>query len=202
MSGNPRISTRGRQGGAPDPNKGSRLGPGNTELTMLSAATPETSDLAQFWGWGKRYAQRLLGDEAESEDVVQEACCRMVAKRRGGEWNPPRVEQAAIFARIVRNLCIDRLRRAKFCCNLASVDWISVEPSAERQAIANETRDRLVDALGRLPDTWREALLLRTSGLNYEEIAQAMERTKAQIRTWIFRGRRQLESVLRREEQV
>jgi RNA polymerase sigma-70 factor (ECF subfamily) len=178
------------------------LVPGNSDLTALSDASPETSDLAQFWGWGKRYAQRLLGNEAESEDVVQEACCRLVAKGRGGEWNRPRDERAAIFARIIRNLCIDRLRRAKFCCNMASVEWISVEPSAERQVIANETRDRLIDALGRLPDSWREALLLRTSGLNYEEIAQAMSRTKAQIRTWIFRGRRQLESELRREEQA
>ena len=73
-------------------------------------------------------------------------------------------------------------------------------PSAESHAIAKETRQQIEIALAKLPDRWREALLLRTSGLNYEEISEAMTCSKAQIRTWIFRARQQLISQLKLEE--
>ena len=163
-------------------------------------ASLESQDFQDFWMWGRRYARRLLTNEFDSEDVVQEAFCRLVAKYQRGEWNPPRAELAAIFAKIIRNLCIDKLRRTKSQTNTNEECWIGSAPSAESCAIAKETRQQIEVALAQLPDRWRDALLLRTSGLNYEEISQAMNCTKAQIRTWIFRARQQVISQLKLED--
>ncbi len=172
----------------------------HTDLTVDVATSLESKDFQDFWGWGRRYARRLLTNEFDSEDVVQEAFVRLVTKYQRGEWNPPRGELAAIFAKIIRNLCIDKLRRNSSQTNANEECWIGAAPSAESCAIAKETRQQIEIALAKLPDRWREALLLRASGLNYEEISEAMNCTKAQIRTWIFRARQQLISQLKLED--
>lgn len=146
----------------------------------------------------------MLANEADSEDVVQEALYRLVAKRSQwerqgpGEEPLPRPEVAAIFFTIVRNLCVDKLRRCKARSNMATEEWIESVPTAEGYAIAKETRQQIEAGLARLPENWRQALLLRAAlEMNYEEISQAMNSTKAQIRTWIFRARQQLSSELK-----
>jgi RNA polymerase sigma-70 factor (ECF subfamily) len=181
--------------------KGVRLEPGPSDISIAATAPISSNEFDDFWSWGRRYAQRLLNNESDSEDVVQDALCRLVARQQSGAAQPARAELAAIFARIIRNLCIDRLRRRKSHSNVDGSAWMGSEPTAESYAIARETGERLRVALERLPDRWREALLLRASQMNYEEISEALRCTKAQIRTWIFRARRQLGDELRLEKE-
>ena len=61
----------------------------HTDLTVDVATSLESNDFHDFWGWGRRYALRLLSNEFDSEDVVQEAFVRLVTKCQRGEWNPP-----------------------------------------------------------------------------------------------------------------
>ena len=57
---------------------------------------------------GLRYAYGLLRNWTDAEEVVQEAFCRMLKSRHvTAEAN----EFAAVFFRVVRNLCIDEIRR-------------------------------------------------------------------------------------------
>jgi RNA polymerase sigma-70 factor (ECF subfamily) len=177
-----------------------------TEATDPITAPIDSAEFDEFWGWGRRYARRLLANEADSEDVVQEAFCRLVAKHARSEGESaeprslPRPELAAIFFTTVRNLCVDRLRRIRPRSNLDAQEWIEHFPSAEGIAIAKETRELIRRGLARLPDRWRQALLLRAAfELNYEEISQIMGCTKARIRTWIFRARQQLSGELQLE---
>ena len=52
-----------------------------------------------------------------------------------------------------------------------------------------------------LPEQWRQVLLLRINGeLSYEEISQVVGCTVSQVRTWIYRGRRELEKKLLEKE--
>jgi RNA polymerase sigma-70 factor (ECF subfamily) len=168
-------------------------------MLVDAVASQETQEFGDFWDWGWRYARRLLGNECDGEDVVQDAICRLIAKRQKEDWNPPANERAAIFAKVVRNLCIDKLRRTKPLSNADAEQWFDRKASAEDAAIARETRQQLGAAIDRLSDNWRGALLLRASGLPYEEISQVMRVTKAQVRTWIFRARQQLISELKLE---
>lgn len=169
------------------------------EATDQIVASIDSAAFDEFWGWGRRYARRLLGNEADCEDVVQEAFCRLVARESSAHMTardtprPARSELAAIFFTTVRNLCIDKLRRNKARSNVSAEQWIEAVPSAESQAIANETRQQIESGLARLPEHWRQALMLRAAfELNYEEISQIMNSSRAQIRTWIFRARQQL----------
>lgn len=185
-------SENGERLPSPERRKGQRLEFEQTDLSVDDSTHQDSCEYHDFWGWGRRYAQRLLSNEFDSEDVVQEAFCRLLAKRQNGDWNPPKTELAAIFARIIRNLSIDKLRRTKPITVQEAELCISHEPTPESQAIAKETRQQLQAALTGLSDRWREALMLRASGLNYEEISQVMNVTKAQVRTWIFRARQRL----------
>jgi len=164
----------------------------------------DSSAFDEFWGWGCRYARRLLANEADCEDVVQDAFCRLVAKQSSSEpelpeaQRIPRPELAAIFFTTLRNLCIDKLRRTRPHSNMPTEEWIQNVPGPEGYAIANETRQQIERALAQLPPTWRQALMLRTAfELNYDEIGQILQSTRAQIRTWIFRARQQLSSDLK-----
>ena len=183
--------------------------PDSGDSSVRSQPALETVPFHDFWGWGRRYAQRLLANEADSEDVVQEAFCRLVARRSAalstngsspGSEFATSGETAAIFFKIVRNLCIDKLRRKKLQSNVDGQQWIERTPGVELHAIAKETRQQVESALARLPERWRQALLLRAYELNYEEISRVMNCTKPQVRTWIFRARQQLSCELMLEE--
>ena len=57
-----------------------------------------------------RFALRMLGDAAEAEDAVQDAFLRLT--RRGMRREEFASARAFVF-RVVRNVCIDRLRARK-----------------------------------------------------------------------------------------
>ena len=57
------------------------------------------------------------------------------------------------------------------------------------------------EAIDQLPTSWADALRLRIDGeLSYDDISKVLKCTKAQVRTWIYRARRQLERDLAHED--
>jgi RNA polymerase sigma factor (sigma-70 family) len=58
-----------------------------------------------------RTARRLLGDEAEAEDVAQEAMLRLW--RIAPEWRAGEARVSTWLYRVAVNLCTDRLRRRR-----------------------------------------------------------------------------------------
>ena len=57
------------------------------------------------------HAQRLLGDRAEAEDVVQEAMLRLW--RIAPDWRPGEAKFSTWLHKVALNLCYDRLRKRK-----------------------------------------------------------------------------------------
>lgn len=162
---------------------------------------------------GQRLARRLTGGVADSEELVQEAYCRLIEARyavtdgdcsiSGGSAAEPtksldRSQYTALFFRTLRNLCIDRLRKRQV---RSLGDFSAVEPAARPAGIPlmeRELQQTVAAAIDRLPESWRDALLLRIDGdLSYVEIADILQCTVGQVRTWIFRARRQLAEWLR-----
>jgi RNA polymerase sigma-70 factor (ECF subfamily) len=99
----------------------------------------------------------------------------------------------AVFFRSVRNLCIDRLRRHA-AHPQQSLDGVQLADREMPHPLdLDEQRQVVRAAIGRLPSDWRDALLLRVDGeLSYQQIAAVLDCSKAQVRTWIYRARRQL----------
>jgi RNA polymerase sigma-70 factor (ECF subfamily) len=140
-------------------------------------------------------ARRLLRDEAEAEDVAQEAFLRLWRQGAGLEIGPAGV--APWLKRVVSNLAIDKLRvRGRF--------EVTDEPPEQAEAAdqlrrleQRELSDRVEEALRRLPDRQRLALtLFHYEGLSMEEAGRMMGASAEAIESLLARARRSLKAAL------
>lgn len=135
-----------------------------------------------------RYLTRRLGDRDWAEEVAQETFVR--ALRQTSIQN----ERAWLFAvatNLVRDEARKDVRRRKHLALLAEQERESVEPeetTLERAQEAAMAR-KAVDALA---ERDRLALLMREEGLDYNEIAEALELSPGSVGTTLSRARRRL----------
>ena len=141
-----------------------------------------------------RVAFYILEDEAEAEDAVQELFLKLWSGRDAldGIRNPK-----GYGIRVLRNLCLDRIRRSR------KMETPAVLPEPEwpgRQDEAVDEKERLakvLDAIKSLPDRQREVLTLRTlDGLSYEEIAERTGMNQLTLRVLLSQARRKLKNVI------
>ena len=143
-------------------------------------------------------ARRMLRDDAEAEDVAQEAMLRL--------WrSSPRLEVGEHGARpwlrrVVSNLCIDRVRANR---NTTVVDDIPEQPQAADQVTAIERREsalRVDTALKGLPERQRLALVLfHYEGASQVEIGKTMGISDEAVESLLSRARRSLKGTLAAE---
>jgi RNA polymerase sigma-70 factor, ECF subfamily len=103
-------------------------------------------------------ARRMLGDAAEAEDVAQEVFLR-VWKHASG-WKPGAAKFETWMHRVAINLCLDRLRRVGRSAGDVSPEAVDSRASATRALDDRQRRERVRDALQRLPERQRAALVL------------------------------------------
>jgi RNA polymerase sigma-70 factor, ECF subfamily len=137
-----------------------------------------------------RYLTRRLGDRDWAEEIAQETFLRAVKQETIVS------ERSWLFA-VATNLVRDEARkdirrrhRLELLRAQARIDEV-VEPEpldaerAEERAVARR-------ALDCLTDRDREALLMREEGLDYTEIAAALELSLGSVGTTLARARRRL----------
>lgn len=140
-------------------------------------------------------ARRLLRDEAEAEDVAQEALLRLWRQGQGLEVGPAGV--GPWLKRVVSNLAIDKLRvRGRFDVT----DEPPEQPQAPDQLRGLEQRelaDRVEEALRQLPDRQRLALtMFHYEGLSMQEVGGMMGVSAEAIESLLARARRSLKATL------
>jgi RNA polymerase sigma-70 factor (sigma-E family) len=131
---------------------------------------------------------RLLGADADAEDVVAEAFYELY--RRWDRLRDP--SSAAAYVRsAVCNLARMRLRHLQVVrrhASLPSPDPDSVG-SAESQVLLQEEHQEVIDALATLPARQRQALVLRYwLDLREAEVAAAMGISKGAVKAHTSRG--------------
>lgn len=135
-----------------------------------------------------RVAFYLLEDRAEALDAVQDLYVKLWKMRDSLDLvrNP-----AAYGALLVRNLCIDRIRRARPSEPLE--DDLPGKPPPDEALILRETLGTLLRAMEALPESQRKLLKMHLlQGYSYEEIAAATGLSPLNIRVQVSLARKKL----------
>ena len=149
-----------------------------------------------------RYLARRLGDRDWAEDVAQETFVRALRQEKLTS------ERSWLYA-VATNLVRDQLRtdeRRRRRLELLASEEQERELAAPETTALERAQDAAMArrALDQLAERDRAALLMREEGLDYQEIAQALELSPGSVGTTLARARRRLaeayESLHAREE--
>ena len=135
-----------------------------------------------------RVAFYLLEDRADALDAVQDLYVKLWKMRDSLDLveNP-----GAYGALLVRNLCIDRIRRARPSEPLE--DDLPGKPPPDEALILRETLGALFQAMEKLPESQRKLLKMHLlQGMTYDEIAAATGLTPLNIRVQVSLARKKL----------
>ena len=145
-------------------------------------------------------ARRMLRDDAEAEDVAQEALLRLWRSAASLDVGVHGVKPW--LRRVVSNLCIDRTRARARVTVTDEVPEVA-DPARQLAALEDEElRQRVDRALKALPDRQRLALtLFHYEGLSQIEIGAEMGISDEAVESLLARARRQLKSELKAEWQ-
>jgi RNA polymerase sigma-70 factor (ECF subfamily) len=135
-----------------------------------------------------RYLTRRLGDRDWAEEVAQETFLRAMRQDR---LTNERAWLFAVATNLVRDEARKQERRRRHLQLLAEEERDAVAPepmSAERAEEAALARR----ALETIAERDRHALLMREEGLDYNEIAEALELSVGSVGTTLARARRRL----------
>ena len=148
-------------------------------------------------------ARRILGNEADAEDAVQEAFLRIIENFENfSDAKCLKTKHSCVI--IVKRIAIDMLRRRSIREKEVDPDIIEdlfEDPEAAECMEAVAENADLAAALSSLPERYREAVLLRYSDeYSYEEIAQIMGITEANARKIVQRACKKLRVTMRMPE--
>jgi RNA polymerase sigma-70 factor (ECF subfamily) len=170
------------------------------------------SDAARFEAFVREYqdmvfatAVRLLGREADAEDVAQTVFMRAFERFRELERSP---SIAGWLKTVATNLCLNHLSRYRarwqFFGDMESAGdsqplsaRIALLATAAEELERAERHDRLERALRRLPDHQRVPLVLfHFEDMGYQQIADTLGVSLSKVKTDIHRGREVLKQQL------
>jgi len=142
-------------------------------------------------------AYRLTGNSDDAQDLVQEVLLKV---RKGLEtYRPGSLE--GWLSRITTNTFLDETRRRR----RRPVDRLPEDPdrvlpagpAADVALTAEALPDDVQQALGRLPEEYRVAVVLcDVVGLSYQEIGESLDVPVGTVRSRIHRGRALLRKAL------
>lgn len=128
------------------------------------------------------YCCRMIGDRERAKDAMQEAL--MKAYQNAGMYQEGTNVAAWLF-RLTRNVCIDMIRARKEHDSIEDVQL----PVQERTPDVM-LQDALTEEIERLPDIYREAVVLRdVQGHSYDEIAKITGTAISTVKFRIFKAR-------------
>ena len=139
-----------------------------------------------------RFAYRLTNSSADAEDIVQE--CFLEILRPGSSYDPRRTPVRTYLYGVVRNQWLKRRRNSSTAD--PTPDLIDGR-SPESDLLASEVQDAILEAIGTLPDTQREALILaHYEQLPLAEIARILEIEVGAVKSRLERARARLRETL------
>ena len=138
-------------------------------------------------------ARAIVGNRASPEDVVQQAVFNLYKHRERYDWREP----GGLLKRATVNEALRLLRRPRMAAVTDEVDAPDRIEQPDERIETNETVQRVRAAIQQLPEHFRAALVLcEYENMSYQQIAETLNASVPQVKTWIHRARRRLEKML------
>ena len=147
------------------------------------------------------FANHILSDEGEAEDVAQESFLKLW--HLAEKYDPQKAKFTTWFYKIVTNLCIDKLRKYKKEKHNEPLDKayeitqdINPDKNIEQQQLARRVQAEIFS----LPERQRLALVLcHYQSLKIHEASEIMDISRDAMESLVARARRNLKQSLSKE---
>src|SRR5262245_31985030 len=142
---------------------------------------------------------RTVQDRSRAEDIAQDVFLRI---HRGLPYFRGEARLSTWIYRIVANVCLQDQARPRPAESLDDERTRArVTPAAaDRQFADFELRDRLEKAIARLPPNYRLLVAAHyLDGVQYEDLADALDLPLGTVKTQLYRAKQQLRRVLETE---
>jgi RNA polymerase sigma-70 factor (ECF subfamily) len=139
------------------------------------------------------YAFRILRNQEEAEDAVQETFIKL--------WNLGKklddyISIGALATTMIKNYCIDQIRKKKHLVSEVNSDqeFKYADTASPDKVLENrESEDILIQIIDKLPDIYKTAIKMREiDGLSYEEITEQTQQNINTLRVTISRARKMI----------
>ncbi len=138
------------------------------------------------------YIRRVAGEAAAVEDVLQEAFCRFLHGRREGMSE---AQMRGYVYRAATTIIYDQWRRKRTAERFTRLEGPAVAAAADPSGRLDVDR-----ALGRMSPRERALVWLAyAEGATHAEVADALGLSPLSVRVLLFRARRKLARLLRKE---
>lgn len=167
-----------------------RIGTGDSAIARrLKISAWVAREIIPHEPFVKKWLARARATPEESEEVIQEAYCRISALE-----SVDHIECAhAYFLAICRNILVRRLKRMKVVpmTTIAEVESFVLDnrPSPEREVAGRMDYSRMIALLSRLPERCGEIVRLRKiEGLSQRDIAVRLGTTEKAVEKQVWLG--------------
>ena len=145
-----------------------------------------------------RVAYRIANSEEAAEDLCQESFFRMYEKNM---IFPNQEEAKYWLIRVVKNAALNYAKRKererKAYQRAFREDTRQVE-TGEVQLVKKETKAEIQEALDKLPENMRMALIFKEyAEMNYKEIGRVLGISEGNVKVRVFRARERLAALLK-----
>ncbi|HMN58845.1 MAG TPA: sigma-70 family RNA polymerase sigma factor [Anaerolinea sp.] len=151
-----------------------------------------------FLEWYPRMCEiafRIVADRDQAEDLAGESLWRLWSSPPAGRENIP-----GWLYRVTTHLAYNALRASARRVRYELQDSDADQTGVEEQVSRNEQIERVRKILRKMPRRDVQLLVLRYSGLSYQEIAAALKLAPGSIGTLLARAENRFASLHRKEE--
>jgi len=143
---------------------------------------------------GVKVAERMLGNRQDAEDVMQEVCLKVW--KEAPRWKPQAKFSTWLY-RVVVNASLDRRRRTMPMAAQELDEIPDAQPIAEERMMGLQRSEQVKQALQRLPNRQRAAVVLSYyEDMSNQEAADAMGVALGAFQQLLFRARQNLRDSL------
>lgn len=138
------------------------------------------------------FAKKYINDEYLAEDIIQESFAIVYVRRNNYKFD---YSFKTYLYTIIRNKCIDYIRKKKNLC-FHELEDLQYSKSTEEIIIDKENKSLLKKLFEQLNNNYQTALYLyEFEGMSYKDIGKVMGKNLCQVKIMIHRARKKLLSL-------